>query len=65
MSGFWSFDFLKLIIERVSSQFLGYDQQDAQELLGKLLEGLHEDLNRIREKPKYRELTADITKMTL
>lgn len=34
-------------------------------MLSKLLEGLHEDLNRVREKPKYRELTADLTKMKL
>ncbi|TPX51593.1 hypothetical protein SeLEV6574_g00210 [Synchytrium endobioticum] len=42
-------------IGKASSQFLGYSQQDSQELLGFLLDGLHEDLNRIRKKP-YTEL---------
>ena len=32
-------------------QFGGYAQQDSQELLAFLLDGLHEDLNRIKEKP--------------
>ncbi len=32
-------------------QFAGYSQQDSQELLAFLLDGLHEDLNRIRKKP--------------
>uniref|UniRef100_A0A8C2XVB4 Ubiquitin carboxyl-terminal hydrolase n=1 Tax=Cyclopterus lumpus TaxID=8103 RepID=A0A8C2XVB4_CYCLU len=31
--------------------FSGYQQQDSQELLAFLLDGLHEDLNRIRKKP--------------
>ncbi|KAL4493459.1 hypothetical protein ABPG72_007467 [Tetrahymena utriculariae] len=56
---------LKKSIERVSSQFYGTDQQDAQELLRCLLDGLHEDLNRVRIKPKYRELEADTNKRTL
>ena len=32
-------------------QFQGYDQQDLQELLAFLLDGLHEDLNRVTKKP--------------
>lgn len=32
-------------------QFAGYSQQDSQELLAFLLDGLHEDLNRIHHKP--------------
>lgn len=31
---------------------MGYAQQDAQEFLRYLLEGMHEDVNRITEKPK-------------
>ncbi|ETO34840.1 ubiquitin specific peptidase 4, partial [Reticulomyxa filosa] len=31
--------------------FLGYSQQDSQELLSFLLDGLHEDLNQIQQKP--------------
>ncbi len=30
---------------------MGYSQQDLQELLSFLLDGLHEDLNQIEEKP--------------
>ncbi|ETO18004.1 ubiquitin specific peptidase 4 (proto-oncogene) [Reticulomyxa filosa] len=30
---------------------MGYSQQDSQELLSFLLDGLHEDLNQIQEKP--------------
>ncbi len=32
-------------------QFSGYNQQDSQELMAFLLDGLHEDLNRISKKP--------------
>ncbi|GLG93575.1 Ubiquitin carboxyl-terminal hydrolase 32 [Gryllus bimaculatus] len=32
-------------------QFSGYQQQDSQELLTFLLDGLHEDLNKIKQKP--------------
>jgi ubiquitin carboxyl-terminal hydrolase 2/21 len=31
---------------------MGYCQQDAQEFLRYLLEGLHEDVNRVTAKPK-------------
>lgn len=36
---------------RFAPQFSGYQQQDSHELLAFLLDGLHEDLNRIRKKP--------------
>lgn len=32
-------------------RFSGYQQQDSQELMAFLLDGLHEDLNRVRKKP--------------
>lgn len=38
-----------------ASQFLGYQQHDSQELLSFLLDGLHEDLNRVKNK-EYVEL---------
>ena len=41
--------------KNVKKQFEGYKQQDAQEFLSVLLEQLHEDLNRITDKP-YVEL---------
>ena len=42
---------LQTQVGRFAPQFSGYQQQDSHELLAFLLDGLHEDLNRIREKP--------------
>eukprot|EP00127_Corallochytrium_limacisporum_P007054 Clim_evm14s241 gene=Clim_evmTU14s241 len=42
---------LKAVISRYAPQFDGYGQHDSQELLGFLLDGLHEDLNKIVTKP--------------
>jgi ubiquitin C-terminal hydrolase len=50
---------LKRSLERVNSQFSGYDQQDAQEFLKALLEGINDDGNRNRSKPAYKELKVD------
>lgn len=47
---------LKRVIGKVASRFTGYDQQDAQEFLRFLLDGLHEDLNRVVKKPSYYEI---------
>ncbi|RPB02077.1 UCH-domain-containing protein [Choiromyces venosus 120613-1] len=41
----------KATISRFSVSFSGYGQQDTQEFLAFLLDGLHEDLNRIQKKP--------------
>lgn len=41
----------KKVIGKFSPRFYGYAQQDSQELLSYLLDGLHEDLNRIKKKP--------------
>ncbi|EAR83728.2 ubiquitin carboxyl-terminal hydrolase (macronuclear) [Tetrahymena thermophila SB210] len=43
--------YLKKVIGKFAPQFYGYSQQDSQELLSYLLDGLHEDLNRIKKKP--------------
>ncbi|GAB5371425.1 hypothetical protein AAMO2058_001578800 [Amorphochlora amoebiformis] len=43
---------IKSVMARKNPQFEGYQQQDSQELLMTLLDGLHEDLNRVKEK-KY------------
>ncbi|GAA5926338.1 putative ubiquitin-specific protease UBP12 [Sporobolomyces koalae] len=41
----------KQAVARFAPQFSGYGQQDSQELLAFLLDGTHEDLNRILKKP--------------
>ncbi len=40
----------KAALARFAPQFAGYQQQDSQELLAFLLDGLHEDLNRVKKK---------------
>ena len=37
--------------QRFAPQFSGYQQHDSQELVAFLLDGLHEDLNRVLKKP--------------
>ena len=46
---------LRWTIGKYRPQFAGFQQHDAQELLAFLLDGLHEDLNRVTDKP-YVEL---------
>lgn len=41
----------KYALGRFEGRFLGYAQQDSQEFLSALLDRVHEDLNRVREKP--------------
>lgn len=45
----------KTKLARFAPQFSGYNQHDSHELLAFLLDGLHEDLNRVKLKP-YKEL---------
>lgn len=42
---------LKSVIGQYAPQFAGYQQQDSQEVMNFLLDGLHEDLNRVKKKP--------------
>jgi len=51
----------KRTIGRFAPQFTGYSQHDSQELLAFLLDGLHEDLNRIHNKPATEIPTGDGT----
>lgn len=48
----------KCAVSRFAPQFTGFAQQDCQELMAFLLDGLHEDLNRIKNKP-YIEVKND------
>ncbi|KAJ3441396.1 ubiquitin carboxyl-terminal hydrolase [Anaeramoeba flamelloides] len=47
---------LKSVIGKFATQFMGFSQQDSQELISFLLDGLHEDLNRIIDKPYVEEV---------
>ncbi|KAF0288994.1 Ubiquitin carboxyl-terminal hydrolase 2 [Amphibalanus amphitrite] len=49
---------LKSMIQRLAPRFMGSQQQDAQEFLRYLLQGLHEDVNRVTSRPK--PITTDI-----
>lgn len=49
----------KMQVGRFAPQFSGYQQQDSQELLAFLLDGLHEDLNRVKKKPYVEVKDAD------
>ena len=44
---------------RFAPQFSGYQQQDSQEVMAFVLDGLHEDLNRIHKKPYIELKDAD------
>ncbi|KAL6577013.1 ubiquitin-specific protease [Orobanche minor] len=46
-------------LARFAPQFSGCSQHDSQELLAFLLDGLHEDLNRVRHKPYIKSRDAD------
>uniref|UniRef100_A0A8C6YXG2 ubiquitinyl hydrolase 1 n=1 Tax=Nothoprocta perdicaria TaxID=30464 RepID=A0A8C6YXG2_NOTPE len=49
----------KLKVGTQASQFTGYAQHDAQEFMAFLLDGLHEDLNRIQNKPYTETVDSD------
>ncbi|KVH94160.1 Peptidase C19, ubiquitin carboxyl-terminal hydrolase 2 [Cynara cardunculus var. scolymus] len=49
----------KAKLARFAPQFGGHNQHDSQELLAFLLDGLHEDLNRVKQKPYINPRDAD------
>ncbi|XP_058738954.1 ubiquitin carboxyl-terminal hydrolase 8-like [Vicia villosa] len=49
----------KMKLANFAPQFSGYMQHDSQELLAFLLDGLHEDLNRVKRKPYHEVKDAD------
>jgi ubiquitin C-terminal hydrolase len=49
----------KWVVGRFAPQFSGYNQHDSQELLAFLLDGLHEDLNRVTKKPYVESKSSD------
>lgn len=50
---------LKREISRTASQFNGYAQHDAQEFLNFLLDRMHDELNRVKKKPKPFEVKCE------
>ncbi|XP_070809962.1 ubiquitin carboxyl-terminal hydrolase 8 [Pituophis catenifer annectens] len=49
----------KITIGKINEQFAGYSQQDSQELLLFLMDGLHEDLNKADNRKRYKEENND------
>ncbi|KAI7738460.1 hypothetical protein M8C21_031589 [Ambrosia artemisiifolia] len=49
----------KAKLARFAPQFGGHNQHDSQELLAFLLDGLHEDLNRVKKRPYIKSRDAD------
>ncbi|KFV98117.1 Ubiquitin carboxyl-terminal hydrolase 8 [Fulmarus glacialis] len=49
----------KITIGKINNQFAGYSQQDSQELLLFLMDGLHEDLNKADNRKRYKEENND------
>uniref|UniRef100_A0A674MDQ3 Ubiquitin carboxyl-terminal hydrolase n=1 Tax=Takifugu rubripes TaxID=31033 RepID=A0A674MDQ3_TAKRU len=49
----------KITIGKINEQFSGYEQQDSQELLLFLMDGLHEDLNKADNRKRYKEEEND------
>lgn len=50
---------------RRKDRFAGSAQQDAQEFLTAFLEGINEEMTRVKVKPKYKELQGDPSKDAL
>ncbi|XP_077985498.1 ubiquitin carboxyl-terminal hydrolase 2-like [Glandiceps talaboti] len=46
-------------VQKFAPQFSGYGQHDSQEFLRFLLEGLHDDINKIQRKPRYNDEIPD------
>ena len=46
---------LKRIVSAYAPQFVGYQQHDSQELLGFILDRVHEDLNLVKKKPYFED----------
>ncbi|XP_066491255.1 ubiquitin carboxyl-terminal hydrolase 8 isoform X2 [Tiliqua scincoides] len=49
----------KITIGNINDQFAGYSQQDSQEMLLFLMDGLHEDLNKADNRKRYKEENND------
>ncbi|CAF0891879.1 unnamed protein product [Brachionus calyciflorus] len=54
----------KYLIGEFNQQFISNEQQDAQEFLLFLLDGLHEDLNRVKNRPKISNKESENEKLS-
>jgi ubiquitin carboxyl-terminal hydrolase 4/11/15 len=52
-------NFFKKVVGKFRAIFSSYSQQDSQELITTVLDGLHEDLNRVKNKPYVESVTTD------
>eukprot|EP00924_Labyrinthula_sp_SR-Ha-C_P015667 maker-scaffold_4-snap-gene-6.0-mRNA-1 protein AED:0.23 eAED:0.23 QI:0/0/0/1/0/0/2/0/787 len=52
-------DGFKKLIDEIKPEFQGYEQHDSQEFLSQILDGLHEDLNKVKKKPYTENVSAD------
>ncbi|KAM9480952.1 ubiquitin carboxyl-terminal hydrolase 8 isoform 1-T5 [Clarias gariepinus] len=66
MKALWSGQFkyisprdFKITIGKINDQFSGYKQQDSQELLLFLMDGLHEDLNKADNRKRWKDEASD------
>ncbi|TTP59346.1 Ubiquitin carboxyl-terminal hydrolase 8 [Bagarius yarrelli] len=66
MKAVWSGQFkyisprdFKITIGKINEQFSGYEQQDSQELLLFLMDGLHEDLNKADNRKRWKDESCD------
>ncbi|MCJ8733015.1 hypothetical protein PDJAM_G00217970 [Pangasius djambal] len=66
MKAVWSGQFkyisprdFKITIGKINDQFSGYEQQDSQELLLFLMDGLHEDLNKADNRKRWKDEACD------
>ena len=52
----WNF---KQILSKFAPQFEGYAQHDSQELINFVLDGIHEDLNLVKDRPYVERQESD------
>eukprot|EP01022_Parablepharisma_sp_SALTPOND_P000811 TRINITY_DN105092_c1_g1_i1.p1 TRINITY_DN105092_c1_g1~~TRINITY_DN105092_c1_g1_i1.p1 ORF type:complete len:1343 (-),score=129.35 TRINITY_DN105092_c1_g1_i1:3311-6964(-) len=50
---------LKKVIAKKADQYKGFEQHDSQELILHMLDGIHEDLNRVKDKPYVENAEAN------
>jgi ubiquitin carboxyl-terminal hydrolase 4/11/15 len=50
---------LKSALSQFAPMFSGYQHHDSQEFLGYLIDGIHEDLNRVKKKPIVEQIETD------